>query len=149
MSSQVSWQSGSDGPFPVARTPLATTTGPGCCLKKNQVFKHQQTLASVYRRAFQTGAGGGTRATAEVDRAPNSPAALLARELALRIGRPPAARRGAGPAGGVAFDARFGGGSGRVGVLDDPGQRSRTCGLLGPFHDEDGAGLENTRGGAG
>lgn len=148
MSSQVSWQSGSDGSLPVARTPLATTTGPGCCLK-NQVFKHQQTLASVYPRAFQTGAGGGTGAT-EVDRGgPNSPAALLARELALRIGRPPAARRGAGPAGGVAFVARFGGGSGRVGVLDDPGQRSRTCGLLGPFHDEDGAGLQDTRGGEG
>lgn len=56
MSSRVSRQSGSDGPFPVARTPLATTTGLGCCLK-NQVFKHQQTLSSVDRCILQTGTG--------------------------------------------------------------------------------------------
>lgn len=83
---------------------------------------------------------------AEVNRrGPNSPAALLARELALGVGRPPAARRGGGLAGGVAVVAHFGGGRGRVGVLDDPGQRSCTWSLLGPFHDEDGAGLQNTR----
>lgn len=88
-----------------------------------------------------------TNGATEVNwRDPNSPAALLARELALRVGRPPAARRRAGLACSVAVVAHFGGGWGGVWVLDDPGQRSCTCSLLGPFHDEDGARLQNTKG---